>query len=371
MLDQIWNAILDFLARFVVPDWGALIALIPIALLALIVLFFAWLIWQTTTLGPRRRGASRVRPVPPPGVHVPTGSFAPIFGAVGVALVLFGLVFGPVIAFLGIVGLVLALLYWGAESMREYDHVAQAGPALPAVVPVEPPPGVHMPGPSFRPILAAISVAVMFLGLVLNGWLIAAGLIMLVVSLVGWLRDARTEYVLAERSDTSGHLDSLPAPRVPAGTLALFGALFVLAIILNSGIIPSGAASGATGSPAQGGSAAPGGSPAPGGSAAPGGGSPAASLPAADLTVTAQGIAYDTASLTAPAGKPFTIAFQNNDAGIPHNIQVHDASDAIVFDGETITGVAGTVYSVPALTAGTYKFVCKWHPTMVGELTVK
>jgi plastocyanin len=381
-MDQIWNSILDFASKFVIPDWGALIALIPIAILALSVLFVAWLLWRLTLLGPKRRGKGRVRPVPPPGVHAPTPSFAPIFGAVGAFLVLFGLVFGPVILALGIGALILTLLYWGAESMRDYDHAAGAT-TLPAVIPHEPPPGVHMPGPSFRPIVAAIAVAVMFYGLVFGGWLLAMGLIMLVVSLVGWLRDARAEYALAERADASGHLDSLPAPRVPTGTFALFGALFVLGIILNSGIIPSGAASGATGgspapgrsaapggSPATGGSAAPGGSPATGGSAAPGG-SPAASLPAADVTVTAEGVAYDTATLSSKADQPFSIAFVNKDAGIPHNMEVADASGAILWEGETITGVANTVYTVPPLKAGTYKFQCKWHPNMVGELTAK
>ena len=256
-MDQIWNSILDFSSKFVIPDWGALIALLPIAILALVVLFVFWLLWRLTLLGPKRRGKGRVRPVPPPGVHAPTPSLAPIFAAVGAFLVLFGLVFGPVILALGVGALILTLLYWGAESMRDYDHAAGAT-TLPAVIPTEPPPGVHMPGPSFRPIVAAVAVAAMFYGLVFGGWLLAMGLIMLVVSLVGWLRDARAEYALAERADISGHLDSLPAPRIPTGTFALFGALFVLGIILNSGIIPSGSASGATG-----------GSPAPGGSRLP------------------------------------------------------------------------------------------------------
>ena len=234
-----------------------------------------------------------------------------------------------------------------------------------------------MPGPSFRPILAAIAVAVLFYGLVFGAWILAMGLVMLVVSLVGWLRDARAEYALAERADRSGHLDGLPAPRVPTGTFALFGALFVLGIILNSGIIPSGSANGATGaSPAPGGSGAPGGSPAPGGSAAPGGspapgGSGDGQPPAADVTVTAEGIAFDTATLSTTAGKPFTIAFQNKDAGIPHDIEIVDAGGAILCEGETITGVANTVYTVSPLGAGTYKFQCKWHPNMVGELTAK
>ncbi|MDP9483656.1 MAG: cupredoxin domain-containing protein [Chloroflexota bacterium] len=76
-------------------------------------------------------------------------------------------------------------------------------------------------------------------------------------------------------------------------------------------------------------------------------------------------------SLSATADKGLTIAFVNNDPGVPHDIEIADGSGSILFEGETITGVATTVYKVPPLKAGTYKFLCKWHPTMVGELTVK
>jgi plastocyanin len=366
-MDQIWNGILDLTARFIIPDWGSLIALIPIALVALVVLFLAWLLWRASSLGPKRRGKGPVRPSPPPGVHAPAPSFAPLFGGIALFLVMFGLVFGPVILALGIGALILTLLYWGAEAMRDYDHTAHGATTLPAVVQSEPPPGVHMPGPSFRPVVAAIAVAVLLYGLVFGGWLLAAGVIMLVVSLVGWLRDARAEYVLAERADDEGHLESMPSPKVPTGTFALFGALFVLALILNSGLIPSGSASGSTdgGSPAPSGSVAPGASGPAGGSSAPG------SLPPADVTVTAQGIEFDPKEIAATAGKPLAIAFVNKDAGIPHDIEVADASGALLFEGPTISGVNSTVYNVPPLKAGTYKFFCKWHPNMVGELTAK
>ena len=369
-MDQIWNGLLDLTSRFIIPDWGSLIALIPIAIVALIVLFFGWLVWRLTALGPRRRGKGRVRPAPPPGVHMPGPSFAPVFGAVGLFLVLLGLVWGGVIIFLGVVALILTLLYWGSEAMRDYDHTAPPS-NLPAVVHGPPPPGVHMPGPSFRPLIVAIALAVIFYGLVFGGWLLAMGVIMLIISLVGWLRDARREFNLAVAADQTGHLEALPDPHVPTGTFVLFGTLFVLAIILNSGLIPSGAANGSTGgSPAPGASGAPAGSAGPGGSPAPGGSAPA-NQPPADVTVTAQDIKFDTATIAATADKPLTIAFVNKDDGIPHDIEIADAGGQIVFEGATIKGVSDTVYSVPPLKAGTYKFECKWHPTMVGALTAQ
>ncbi|MDR3546017.1 MAG: cupredoxin domain-containing protein, partial [Candidatus Limnocylindrales bacterium] len=120
--------------------------------------------------------------------------------------------------------------------------------------------------------------------------------------------------------------------------------------------VPSGAAA----------SAAPSGSPS---------GSPAASGGAAEtvLQLAAANIAYDQTDLTAPANTPFQIAFTNNDAGIPHNVSIHQGSPTgtEVFKGAIFTGVANQTYDVPALPAGTYSFVCSVHPNMVGTLTVK
>jgi plastocyanin len=91
------------------------------------------------------------------------------------------------------------------------------------------------------------------------------------------------------------------------------------------------------------------------------------------VKLVAQGIAFDQADVSAPAGTAFTIAFDNQDAGIPHNVSIHEgsASGAAVFTGDIITGLAQTAYAVPALKAGTYAFVCSVHPNMVGTLTVK
>lgn len=118
--------------------------------------------------------------------------------------------------------------------------------------------------------------------------------------------------------------------------------------------------------------AAPG-SAAPG-SAAPGSAAPSAGTGATDgtlLSEVASGVQFLSTTLEAPAGQPFQIEFDNQDAGIVHDIEIFDASGGILFEGETITGPVKTTYSVPALTAGTYKFACKWHPNMTGQLTAK
>ena len=87
----------------------------------------------------------------------------------------------------------------------------------------------------------------------------------------------------------------------------------------------------------------------------------------------AQGIAFDTDTLEVPANTPFTIVFTNNDAGIPHNVAIHEGSPTgpLVWAGDIFNGVETRTYEVPALPAGTYGFVCTVHPNMTGTLTAK
>ena len=98
------------------------------------------------------------------------------------------------------------------------------------------------------------------------------------------------------------------------------------------------------------------------------GGSPATT--GATLHISAQNIAFDTNHLEAAAGQAFVLEFDNNDAGIPHNVEIRDASGASVFKGQIITGPAKASYQGPALPAGSYMFLCDVHPNMTGTLTV-
>lgn len=103
-------------------------------------------------------------------------------------------------------------------------------------------------------------------------------------------------------------------------------------------------------------------SPPPAGSAAPG---------QLELQLTAKDVKFDKASLEAPADKPFSIKFQNDDQAVAHNVAIHDAGGQEVFKGEIFQGVDVRTYPIPPLKAGSYTFVCSVHPNMTGTLTVK
>jgi plastocyanin len=107
-----------------------------------------------------------------------------------------------------------------------------------------------------------------------------------------------------------------------------------------------------------------------GGASASPGASVDPNAPVVDIS-TSSSSAFDQSTATAPADESFVIHFANNENGVPHNVEVKDASGASVAKGEIITGVAEADYSVPALAAGDYPFVCSVHPNMTGTLTAE
>ncbi|HLB39051.1 MAG TPA: cupredoxin domain-containing protein [Actinomycetota bacterium] len=86
---------------------------------------------------------------------------------------------------------------------------------------------------------------------------------------------------------------------------------------------------------------------------------------------------FGVTELMAPADTPFTIAFNNQDPGVPHNVAVatadplQDPGAEVLLDGEIITGPMQLDYEVSPLAEADYFFYCKVHPTtMTGTLTV-
>ena len=373
MLEELWTSILDLISQLVIPDWGVIIGFIPVLIIVLVVVVLLWLFRRLATAPPPRRGKGRIRRATPPGIHMPGPSWAPVFGGVGLFLVFLGLVFGGVPLILGAIALSLTLLYWLAEGLRIYDIDTgeTTTTQLPAVAHDGPPPGVHMPGHSWRPVLGAVGMFALLLGLVFGGWLLAAGVIVLISTLVGWLADALVEYRRTVEADSTGHLDSGVPPPTPSRLLTALTFVIVAAAVLQSGIFATEPASGGTGTPGASGAPAPAPSAAAGSPAPGSGGPPPASGPPADVAITAKGLAFTPTTWTAPANKPFTIAFSNEDPNTPHNIELKDSSNASVWRGDVFNGVETRVYQVPALPAGTYPFLCTVHTSMTGTATLQ
>ena len=155
-------------------------------------------------------------------------------------------------------------------------------------------------------------------------------------------------------------------------------AIALLAIALTAGACAASEAPGWTYAPPT---EAPAVTPAPSGGASPAAPSsgPAEptqvpggeTAPTGDaVAVSAVNISFEQKEISAPADTAFVIRFDNKDAGIPHNVEIKDASGMTMFKGEIITGPATKDYQVPPLAAGIYQFICTVHPNMVGTLKV-
>jgi len=361
------DTLLGVAAVFITPNWNGLLALFPVFLALLFIAWFAFTARKYATLGPRRRAPARVQPLTPAHVHMPGGSASPIIVAFGAGFLFAGMVIGGVGLLIGVVILVITLLVWGREAIRDFDHVAGRAAAeerLPAVVHQGPPPGVHMPGPSIRPFLGALGTGALFMGLVFGGWVLVLAVVFLVWTLLGWLVDFTAEYRKVEEADHTGHLENIPARRLPIRALQVFAVAFVLLGAWQLGIIPPAGQATAGG---------PGASGAPAGSGAPPGGGGAA--PPGALTVVARNIEYDKKSLEVDAGKPFTIFFENQDpASVPHDVDLKSADGSqLIKDQPTINGGSSQAYQYDALQPGTYEYICSVHsvPAMTGTITVR
>lgn len=136
----------------------------------------------------------------------------------------------------------------------------------------------------------------------------------------------------------------------------------------------AGASASASAAPAAGASGSPPASASAGASPSASAGAGASGSPgssAAAITIKAQNIAFDQSSIDATAGQPFSITFDNEDAGVPHNLDIKDSSGASVAKTDISNGPATANLQVPALSAGTYTFVCDVHSNMTGTITVK
>jgi plastocyanin len=96
---------------------------------------------------------------------------------------------------------------------------------------------------------------------------------------------------------------------------------------------------------------------------------PAGSPSGDAVSIVAKDLKFVPTAVSVKADAGFDIAFDNQDSA-PHNIAITSASGASVFKGEIVTSTKVT-YTVPALAAGTYTFICEVHPDMKGTITAQ
>ena len=87
------------------------------------------------------------------------------------------------------------------------------------------------------------------------------------------------------------------------------------------------------------------------------------------MSLVAESLRFLPVSLSAPAGG-VTIAFNNRDSGVAHNIHIFSGGTSIG-STEPATGQTAQTLALGTLAAGAYPFVCDVHPqAMHGVLTV-
>jgi plastocyanin len=91
------------------------------------------------------------------------------------------------------------------------------------------------------------------------------------------------------------------------------------------------------------------------------------------VNLTAKNVSFEEKTLTAPADQPWTIHFDNQDAGTPHDIDILASDNGQkILDTKEFPGVAAQDFPVEPLAAGSYRYECSIHPSlMFGTLTVQ
>ena len=252
----------------------------------------------------------------------------------------------------------VSLIPPAAEATTEAAEVAAAsGTAELAELTAAAGHTVHAPVPSPWPFFLPIGAFFVLFGLVMNPAILFGGLAMVLIAIAGWFRDAGREF----RQVDAGHLPEPvsrdPERAFPKRLVAVYTAIAVASvaagaapsIIASVSSVPAAAQPSAAAAGVAGGAA-----------------------PSSQLHVTAEGIKFLETTLTAPAGQPLTIVFENKDP-VPHNIAIFDSGQMTrsFFHGTVVTGPQTVTYTVPALHPGTYYFHCDVHPTMNGTLVVK
>ena len=139
-----------------------------------------------------------------PESHLPPPSLAPLLFALGLILTAVGAVFVGQMLSVGITFLVLSAIRWFVEDMGYFEA---GGPAeyrqnpLQVMPEASPPPGVHMPPPSFSPLLFAVGLILTAAGAVFTNQVLGAGITLIIVGGAGWFLEDIQYFEAPEHDD--------------------------------------------------------------------------------------------------------------------------------------------------------------------------
>jgi plastocyanin len=89
------------------------------------------------------------------------------------------------------------------------------------------------------------------------------------------------------------------------------------------------------------------------------------------IALEASELSFDARRLTAPADERFTLRFANT-SSVAHNVSIYRGDGESLSTGDVFTGPRVIEYTISALAAGRYQFVCDVHPLeMTGTLVAR
>jgi hypothetical protein len=248
-LGELWTALLAFVARIIIPVWNDLIQYLPLLIGLLVLVSAAGLVWYWQRNAAINR--SRVpKPIPegrkPEDMHLPGPSLWPFVAPIGLLLILFAVVFGPLesVANMALLGLGAAIATvgiagWYLDAKQEYVQLEsgghgslEAGTNAPGWS-LAPPEGMHLPGPSAWPFLAPVGLLFLAAGLIFGPAMFVGGLVMAVIAVLGWLLDAGNELEDLEEHGHPSQADRDPEKAWPRKLIPVYFFVGALAIMLT------------------------------------------------------------------------------------------------------------------------------------------
>lgn len=253
-LGDAWTFVLEIIGQIIIPVWNDLLGYLPLVVALLVVATLGGLVWswqRNSAINRSRVPAALPKGRKPDDMHLPGPSLWPFVAPIGLVLVLFSVAFGlfsslgnMALAALGATIGIIGLVGWYVDAGREYTAVESGGhgghpqssaraAAAPPGWSLQPPAGMHLPGPSAWPFLAPVGLVFLVGGLIFGPALIVAGLLMATIALIGWLFDADRELDDLEAHGHPSQGDRDPEKAWPRRLIPAYFAVGALALLIT------------------------------------------------------------------------------------------------------------------------------------------